>query len=79
MLFIYPFRAVGELLDCVVGRRLGACALRFPKFILLGSFSDTLIVISILGMVIAICSRFCSSEGVIKSSCGNYGFFLTWG
>ena len=28
--------------------------------------------------MIAICGRFCSSEGVINSSCGNYGSFLTW-
>ena len=29
--------------------------------------------------VIAICSQFCSPEGVINSFCGNCGFFLTWG
>ena len=34
-----------------------------PRFILLGSFSDTLLVVSILD-IIAICSRFCSPEGV---------------
>ena len=28
--------------------------------------------------MIVICSCFCSPEGVINSSCGNYGFFLTW-
>ena len=27
--------------------------------------------------MIAICSRFCSPEGVIDSSCGNYRSFLT--
>ena len=47
------------------------------RFIQLGSFSDTLLVVSILD--IAICRRFCSPEGVNNSSCGNYGFFLTWG
>ena len=38
---------------------------RLPKFILLGSFSDTLLVVSIFTYsVIAIYSHFCSPEGV---------------
>ena len=36
---------------------------RLPRFILLVSFSDTLLVVSILDMV-AMCDRFCSPEGV---------------
>ena len=36
---------------------------RLPRFILPGSFIDTLLVVSILDMI-AICSKFCSSEGV---------------
>ena len=54
----------------VQSRGLGACAPCLPRFILLRSFSGTLLVVSI-----AICSRFCSPEGVINSSCGNYVFF----
>ena len=50
------------------------------RFIMLASFSDTLLVVSILQFsLIANFSRFCSPEGVINSSCGHYGFFLTWG
>ena len=29
--------------------------------------------------MIVIFSWFCSPQGDINSSCGNYGFFLTWG
>ena len=89
---VSPFRAVGELMGCVGGQGLGACARlvfwglsclrgfflawvwpfqgcwgayglcprsrarrpcapRLPRFILLGSFSDTLLVVSILDIV----------------------------
>ena len=68
----------GGLMGCVQTRGLGVPVPRLPGFILLGSFSNTLLVVSTLDMI-AICSRFCSPEGVIKSSCGNYGSFLTWG
>ena len=44
---------------------------RFRKFILLVSFSGTLLVVSVLSMI-AICSSFCCPGGVINSSCGNY-------
>ena len=37
-LSLAPFKAVGELMSCV----------HIPRFILLGSFSDTLLVVSIL-------------------------------
>ena len=40
----------------------------------LRTFSDTLLMES----MIAIFRWFCSPEGVINSSCGNYGFFLAW-
>ena len=45
------FGAVGRggLVGCVRGRGLGASCL--PRFILLGSFSDTLLVVSILDIV----------------------------
>ena len=52
------------------------------RLMVLASFSDTLLVVSVLDIVydmIAICGHFCSPEGVINSSCGNYGSFLTWG
>ena len=43
-----------------------------PRFILLASFSGTLLVVLILDMIsqsmIAICSRFCSPEGVKEMS-----------
>ena len=68
----------GGLMGCVQTRGRGVPVPRLPGFILLGSFSNTLLVVSTLDMI-AICSRFCSPEGVIKSSCGNYGSFLTWG
>ena len=46
-----PFMAVGELMGCVQGRELSARALYLPWFILLASFSDTLLVVSILDIV----------------------------
>ena len=61
-------------MGCVQSRGLGACPPCLPRFIQLRSFSGTLLVISI-----AICSRFCSPEGVISSSCGNYGSFKAVG
>ena len=47
---------------CAQDLELGARAPSLPKFNLLGSFSDTSLVVSILD--IAISSRFCSPEGV---------------
>ena len=46
-----PFKAVGGLIGCVQSRELGARAPCLPRFILLGSFSDTLLVVSILDIV----------------------------
>ena len=46
-----PFMAVGELMGCVQGRELSARALHLPRLILLASFSDTLLVVSILDIV----------------------------
>ena len=66
------FKAVGELMVCAKSRELNAHAPLLPRFILLGSFSDALLVVSI-----AICRRFGSLEGVTNSSCGNYWFILT--
>ena len=43
-----PFRAVGRLLGYVQGRELDPREPRLPRFIQLGSFSDTLLVVSIL-------------------------------
>ena len=63
---VNPFKAVGELMDCVQSQQLGARAPRLPRCILLGGF------------MIAICSQFCSSGWVINSSCGDYGFFWSW-
>ena len=47
----------------------------FPRFILLVSFSDTLLVVSILDIIV-IWGRICSAEGVINSS---FGSLLAWG
>ena len=47
----WPFLAfwtVGAFVGCVRGRGLGARAPRFPEYILLVGFSDTLLVVSIL-------------------------------
>ena len=52
---------------------------RLPRFILLGSFSDTLLVISFYTQsMIAICSRFCSHEGVKRSffSMNTFSFWI---
>ena len=61
----------GGFVSCVLSREVDTRAPRFPRFMVLANFIGTLLVVSI-------CSRFCSPEGVINSSCGNYGFFLTW-
>ena len=49
--FLGYFKALGELMGCVQSRELGARTPRLPRFILLGSFSDTLLVVSILDIV----------------------------
>ena len=46
-----PFKAVRGLMGCVQSRELGARALRLPRFILLRSFIDTLLMVSILDIV----------------------------
>ena len=46
-------------MGCDEIRELGARSPRLPRFILLGSFGDTLLLVS----MIAICNRFCSPEG----------------
>ena len=46
-----PFGAVGELVGCMQGRELGVSAPRLPRFILLASFSSTLLAVSILDIV----------------------------
>ena len=68
-----PCLALSELCVCVC-EGVGACRLcprsrarrarlpRLPEFILLGSFSSTLLVVFILDMVYDCC--FCSPEGV---------------
>ena len=48
---ISAFRAVWVLVGCVQSRELGTCAPRLPRFILLVSFRDTLLVVSILDIV----------------------------
>ena len=42
------FPGCGGLVGCVQSRELGACAPRLPRFILLVSFCETLLVVSIL-------------------------------
>ena len=63
------------LVGCLEGRELGARTPGFPRFILMESFSDTLLIVRILDMIV-IWGRFCSPEGVINTSCGNYGSLL---
>ena len=48
---ISAFQAVWVLVGCVQSRELGTCAPRLPRFILLVSFRDTLLVVSILDIV----------------------------
>ena len=45
---INPFRAVEELMGSVESRELGVREPRLPRFILLGTFSYTLLVVLIL-------------------------------
>ena len=47
----FPDYGGGGLVVCVQGRGLGARARHLPRFILPGSFSDILLVVSILDMV----------------------------
>ena len=47
----FPGYGGGRLVVCVQGRGLGARARRLPGFILPGSFSGILLVVSILDMV----------------------------
>ena len=64
-----------------------ACASRLLMFILLGSFSDTSVVVSIfhivsdchLWLVLRSWGGGGVERGVIDSSYSNYGFFLAWG
>ena len=61
-----PFRTMGEGLWAVSKVESLACVPRLPRFILLISFSDTLLVVSILDIVYD-CNLgplFCSPEGV---------------
>ena len=58
-----PFRAVGRLMSRFQDRELNARPPRYPRFIMLGSFSGTLLMVSNIDMIV-ICSRFCSPEGV---------------
>ena len=58
-----PFRAVGRLMGRFQRRELNLRPPRLPRFIMLGSFSDTLLMVSILDMIV-ICSRFCGPERV---------------
>ena len=65
-----PFRAVEErgLVGCVQGRELGA---RLPRFILLRSFSGTLLVVSTLDIVydfthMPFVAAFAVQKGLIK-------------
>ena len=46
-----PFGVVGWLMGYVQSQELDARAPRLPRFILLGSFSDTLLVVFILDMI----------------------------
>ena len=46
-----PFQTVGVLVGCVKSREFGARAPPLPSFILLVSFSDTLLAVSILDIV----------------------------
>ena len=47
----WPFLGCGELAGCIQNRGLDSCAPRLLGFILLVSFSDTLLVVSILDIV----------------------------
>ena len=48
----------GELVGCAESREFGASAHQLPRFVVLGNFSDTLLVVSILDMVYDFVSRF---------------------
>ena len=67
------FKAVGSLWAAPKVENSTHTRLCLSRFILLGSFSDALLVVSI-----AICRRFGSLDRATNSYCGNYGFFLTW-
>ena len=59
------FQTMGRLVGCVQSRGLSARVSRLPRFILLVSFSDTLLVVSISDIVmIGIWGHFFSPEGV---------------
>ena len=55
------------------------CALCLPKFILLGSFTDTLLVVSIFDIVYDCNLQTLLQSWWFYSSCGNFGSLLTWG
>ena len=65
-----PFWAAGErgLVGCVQGRELGAC---LPRFIVLRSFSGTILVVSTLDIVydfrnMPFVAAFAAQKGLIK-------------
>ena len=68
-----PFRAVGRLMDRFQSREVNAGPPRLPRFIMLKCFSDTLLMVLILGIIV-ICSRFCSPEGVKDLTKAKYEF-----
>ena len=73
------FWAVGAGVDCDQRRELGvrpSLSQVYPAGKLQSHFTCGF---DFRQSMTAIYSRFCSPEGVINSSCWNYGSFLTWG
>ena len=54
----------GELVGCAQSREFGASAHRLPRFVVLGNFSDSLPVVSILDMVYDFVSGFAVLKGL---------------
>ena len=77
----WPFRGCGGLVGCDRALGLGACAPRIPMFILLVSFSGTLLVVSILDraydchLCIAICVgiALCAAIAICDRFCSPEG------